>query len=170
MFKSHIGCDKYQYKEKRGNLPCLPCGENSSSFENGYRFCSCKKQHFRAKTEIKNSSADCYSKCHLFWYLHQVQWFSCRLESAGTHSQCVNVSFFNYCLSLSRLYLQELKLLFLTTKNLIFRSSWIPLRNITLVVMYINSESKVCQDILIIVKALGSIVFFILRLSFLVNL
>ena len=69
LFVPHVGCGKYQYKEKRGNLLCLPCGENSSSFKNGYRFCSCKKQHFRARAAMKNSSADCYSKCFVLTFV-----------------------------------------------------------------------------------------------------
>lgn len=137
LFLPHVGCDKYQYKAKPGNLPCLPCGENSSSFKNGYRFCSCKKQHSRAKAEMENSSADCYSKCHLFWHFYQIHWFSCNFESVSTYFQVVNASFCGYYLSIiSRMYLQELKLLLFTTKNLIFKSSWLPLRKIFLAMVY----------------------------------
>lgn len=145
VFLPHVECNKYQYKEKPGNLPCLPCGENSSSFENGYRFCSCKKQHSRAKTEMKNSSADCYSKCHLFWHFYQVHGFSYKLESLSAYFEVVNLSFCVYCLSIiSRIYFQKLKLLFLTAKNLIFKSSWLPLRNIFLAMMH---KQKLIQSL-----------------------
>ena len=145
LFVLHVGCDKYQYKEKRGNLPCLPCGENSSSLENGYRFCSCKKQHSRAKVEMKNSSADCYSECHLFWHFYQVHEFSYKLESHSAYFEVVNLSFCVYCWSIiSRMYFQKLKLLFLTAKNLIFKSSWLPLRNTFLAMMH---KQKLIQSL-----------------------